>query len=167
MKVIHQTVMAVIRTVNYRWLLRTGPRCRTAESARANHKFKGAPGSCTVRSPWISYMPIQIPWLRVRRAMLKMRTVEDRITKINTRLQGLFGAQFEILFGKLHGNVMYFVIFCNLINILDVGADSSDPATSQSYGSDGAPKIALPVRPCSFWLLGAVCRRPVRARWLH
>ena len=38
-KVIHQTVMAVIRTVNYRWLLRTGPRCRTAESARANHKL--------------------------------------------------------------------------------------------------------------------------------
>ncbi len=25
---------------------------------------------------------------------------EDRITKINTRLQGLFGAQFEILFGN-------------------------------------------------------------------
>ena len=51
---------------------------------------------------------------------------EDIITKINTRLQGLFGAQFQILFGKLHGNVLYFVIFCNLINILDVGADSSD-----------------------------------------
>ena len=51
---------------------------------------------------------------------------EDRISKINTRLQGLFGAQFEILFGKLIGNVMYFVIFCNLINILDVGADSND-----------------------------------------
>ena len=44
---------------------------------------------------------------------------EDRITKINTRLQGLFGAQFEILIGKLHGKVMYFVVFCNLINILD------------------------------------------------
>jgi hypothetical protein len=42
---------------------------------------------------------------------------EDRFTKVNTRLQGLFGAQVEILFGKLHGNVMYFVIFCNLINI--------------------------------------------------
>ena len=51
---------------------------------------------------------------------------EDRITKINTRLQRLFGAQFEILFGKLHGNVVYFVIFCNLINILDVGADFHD-----------------------------------------
>ena len=51
---------------------------------------------------------------------------EDRITKINTRLQRLFGAQFEILFGKLHGNVVYFVVFCNLINILDVGAVSSD-----------------------------------------
>ncbi len=51
---------------------------------------------------------------------------EDRVTKVNTRLQGLFGAQFEILFGKLHRNVMYFVISCNLINILDVGADSND-----------------------------------------
>ncbi len=51
---------------------------------------------------------------------------EDRISKINTRLQGLFGTKLEILFGKLLGNVMYFVIFCNLINILDVGADSSD-----------------------------------------
>jgi hypothetical protein len=26
---------------------------------------------------------------------------EDRVTKVNTRLQGLFGAQFEILLGKL------------------------------------------------------------------
>ena len=51
---------------------------------------------------------------------------EDRITKINTRLQRLFGAQFEILFGKLLGKVLYFVVFCNLINILDVGAVSSD-----------------------------------------
>ena len=51
---------------------------------------------------------------------------EDRITKINTRLQRLFGAQFEILFGKLHENVLYFVVFCNLITILDVGAVSSD-----------------------------------------
>ena len=51
---------------------------------------------------------------------------EDRVAKVNTRLQGLFGAQFEILFGKLHENVVYFVIFCNLINILDVGADSHD-----------------------------------------
>jgi hypothetical protein len=51
---------------------------------------------------------------------------EDRITKINTRLQRLFGSQFKILFGKLHGNVVCFVVFCNLINILDVGAVSSD-----------------------------------------
>ncbi len=51
---------------------------------------------------------------------------EDRITKLHSRLQGLFGAQFEILFGKLFGNVMFFVIFCNLINISDVGADSHD-----------------------------------------
>ncbi len=45
-------------------------------------------------------------------------------TKINTRLprQDLF----EILFGKLIENVMYFVVLCNLINILDSGADSND-----------------------------------------
>jgi hypothetical protein len=53
---------------------------------------------------------------------------EDRITKINTRLQRLFGSQFEILFGNLHENVLYFVVFCNLINILDVGTDSNDAA---------------------------------------
>ena len=46
---------------------------------------------------------------------------EDRINKINIRLQSLFGAQFEILFGKHLGNGVYFVIFCNLINILDIG----------------------------------------------
>jgi hypothetical protein len=51
---------------------------------------------------------------------------EDIITKINTRLQGLFGAQFEKLFGKLHGNVTHLVVFCNLINIWDVVADSND-----------------------------------------
>ncbi len=51
---------------------------------------------------------------------------EDRIRKVNTRLQGLFGAQFEILSEKLHGNVTYFVVFCNLINILDVWAYSND-----------------------------------------
>ncbi len=73
-KVIHQTVLAVTRTVNSRWLLRMGPRCRTAESANTNHKFKEVPGSYALRSSWISYMTIQIRWLRVRRAMLKMRT---------------------------------------------------------------------------------------------
>jgi hypothetical protein len=51
---------------------------------------------------------------------------EDRITKINTLLQDLFGAQFEILFGKLIENVVYLVVFCNLINILDSGADFND-----------------------------------------
>ncbi len=50
---------------------------------------------------------------------------EDRITKINTRLQGLFGARFEIFFGKLHETVMYFVVFCNLINIMRPHGDRS------------------------------------------
>ncbi len=35
---------------------------------------------------------------------------------------------FQILFGKLREIVSYFVIFCNLINILDVGTDSNDAA---------------------------------------
>jgi hypothetical protein len=51
---------------------------------------------------------------------------ESRISKINTCLQALCGAQFEKLFGKMHGNVKYFVIFCNLVNILDFGADTND-----------------------------------------
>ena len=50
----------------------------------------------------------------------------DRISIINTRLQGLFGSQFEILFGKFLANVVYFAVFCNLIHIIDVGADYND-----------------------------------------
>jgi hypothetical protein len=74
-------------------------------------------GQITIKQ--LHAIPIQIGWRWARRAMLK-------ITKINTRLQNIFGAQFEILFGKLIENVMYFVVFCNLINILDSGADSND-----------------------------------------
>jgi hypothetical protein len=51
---------------------------------------------------------------------------EERTAKTNAHLQSLFGAKFQILFGKLCEIVLYFVIFCNLINILDVGADSSN-----------------------------------------
>ena len=51
---------------------------------------------------------------------------ESRTSKINTRLQALCGAQLETLFGKMHGNVKYFVIFCNLVNILDFGANTND-----------------------------------------
>jgi hypothetical protein len=53
---------------------------------------------------------------------------ESEISKMNRYLQILFGAQFEKLFGKMHENVKYFVIFCNLVNILDVGADTSKHA---------------------------------------
>ena len=53
---------------------------------------------------------------------------EERTAKINARLQNLFGAQFQILFGKLYKIVSYFVVFCNLMNILDVGTDSNDAA---------------------------------------
>ena len=56
---------------------------------------------------------------------------EDIITKLNARLLGLFGAQFEILFGKLSGNVKYFVVFCNLIHILDLGSDLKDEVTTK------------------------------------
>jgi hypothetical protein len=53
---------------------------------------------------------------------------EERTAKINAHLQSLFGAQFQILFGKIHEIVSYFVIFCNLINILDVGTGYNDAA---------------------------------------
>ena len=53
---------------------------------------------------------------------------EEKTAKINAHLQSLFGAQFQILFGKLYKIVSYFVVFCNLINILDVGTDSKDAA---------------------------------------
>ena len=53
---------------------------------------------------------------------------EERTAKINAHLQSLFGDQFQILFGKLRDIVSYFVIFCNLINILDFGTGSNDAA---------------------------------------
>jgi hypothetical protein len=53
---------------------------------------------------------------------------EGEISKIHRHLQIFFCAQFEKLFGKIHGNVKYFLVFCNLINILDVGADTSNHA---------------------------------------
>jgi hypothetical protein len=53
---------------------------------------------------------------------------EGEILKIHSHLQILFGAHFEKLFGKMHGNVKYFVVFCNVVNILDVGADTSNHA---------------------------------------
>jgi hypothetical protein len=113
------------------------PRCRTAESASANHKFKGTHGQITMDQRHADSDSMAAgPEGDVQN--------EDRITKINTRLQDLFGAQFEILFEKLHGNVLYFVVFCNLINILDVGADSSDVV-----------KIKIEIRvSCNFANLG-------------
>ncbi len=56
-KVIHQTVLAMFRTVNSLWLLRMDLRCRTAESASAHHKFKGFPAFSAVISLLMSYMP--------------------------------------------------------------------------------------------------------------
>jgi len=56
---------------------------------------------------------------------------EDRISKLNARLQGLWGAQFKILFGKLSGNVKYFVVFCNFTHIPDVGSDLNDEGTAK------------------------------------
>ncbi len=152
MKVIHQAVLAVIRTVNSRWLLRMGPWCRTTESANTNHRFKEVSGSYAVRSAWISYIPIQIRWLRVWTLEGDVEN-EDRITKINTRLQGLFGAQFEILIGKLHGNVMYFVVFCNLINILNQHFSRS-PKRRQCCACKTAAFVAC--LSSSFRLMGAL-----------
>ena len=42
---------------------------------------------------------------------------EEKTAKINAYLQNLFGAQFQILCGKLYKIVSYFVVFCNLSNI--------------------------------------------------
>ena len=53
---------------------------------------------------------------------------EERTAKINAHIKSLFGDQFQILFGKLRETVSYFVLFCNLINILDIGTGSNDAA---------------------------------------
>jgi hypothetical protein len=74
MKVIHQTVLVVIKTVISVWLLRMDQRCRTAESARAHHKLRGIPVFCAVISQLMSYIPSQIGRWRVQKVMLKMKT---------------------------------------------------------------------------------------------
>ncbi len=76
---------------------------------------------------------------------------EDRITKISTRLQGLFGAQFEILIGKLHGNLMYlwFSATRSTVWIKNFPAVRND-------SSDCACKFAVFVACVSFWLMGAL-----------
>ncbi len=51
---------------------------------------------------------------------------EGKISKINTRLQRLLRPQFDNLFEKMHRNVKYFVVFCNLINLLDFRPDPND-----------------------------------------
>jgi hypothetical protein len=52
-------------------------------------------------------------------------TEEDEETPlfrtIKSQLQAALGAKFENMFGKLFNSVSYFVLFCNLVNILDVG----------------------------------------------
>jgi hypothetical protein len=51
----------------------------------------------------------------------------DEETKVqNTKSQteaalGKVGATFEILFGKKHPDVKYFILFCNLVNLLHAG----------------------------------------------
>jgi hypothetical protein len=72
-KVIQQTILAVIQKVKAVWLLRMDPMCRTPESAHAHHKFKGIPESYAVRSQLLSFMPIEIGQQRARRAMVKMQ----------------------------------------------------------------------------------------------
>jgi hypothetical protein len=51
---------------------------------------------------------------------------EGKFSKINILLERLLGSQFETLFEKMHRNVEYFVVFCNLINLLDFGTDTND-----------------------------------------
>ena len=129
---IHQAILAMIRTVNYPCLLHMDQRCgsrrrsRTAEK-RQRQQILGASwvlrAQITADSDW---------WTAGSEGDVEN---EERNAKINAHLQSLFGAQFQILFGKIHEIVSYFVIFCNLINILDVGTDSNDAAEIKlNYG---------------------------------
>ncbi len=115
MKVIHQTFLAVIRT-EFSVASSYGSEVQDCRNRKHQPQIQGG--------AWVLRCQITMDQLHSNSdsmaAGLKGYVEnEDRITKINTRLQGLFGAQFEILIGKLHGNVMYLVVFCNLINILD------------------------------------------------
>jgi hypothetical protein len=60
---------------------------------------------------------------------------------------------FKILFGKLREIVFYFVIFCNLINILDVNADSNDAVAikNEIQGFHQLPCRLRPTRPARLY----------------
>ena len=53
-------------------------------------------------------------------------------------VRSLLGAQFQILFGKLYKIVSYFVVFCNLFNILDIGTGPT--------GSNDAADIKIEIK---------------------
>ena len=64
-----------------------------------------------------------LPW---RRSVHLQNTLSQIRQRIGIRLiLGIQGRNQPVK-PELIGNVMYFVVFCNLINVLDVGADSSD-----------------------------------------
>ena len=46
---------------------------------------------------------------------------EAKIQNIKSQTAAALGATFEILFGGIHPHVKYFVLFCNLVNILHAG----------------------------------------------
>ena len=83
--------MAVIWNVNSSWLLHMGPGYRTAESARTNYKFKETPEAYAP--------PLMIDLLHAYSGWMAAGSEgdvenEDRITKVNTLLQGLFFPHF-------------------------------------------------------------------------
>ena len=80
---------------------------------------------------------------------------ETQCQNRHTHLKRLLGAQFEILFFKMFRNVKYFVVFCNLVNILDFWAlfdlPSHRPAAEQRGFRPRLDNSCVPVGSWRLW----------------
>ncbi len=99
---IHQAILAVIRTVNSPCLPHIDQRCRSrrrsrsrrnAENARANHKFEATKNSwALVAQITVDQLHADLDWLMAGSEGDVEN--EERTAKINAHLQSLFGDQF-------------------------------------------------------------------------
>ena len=133
----HPTDLVENQTVKAQRHHPMNPSCRTRESAVATNRFEERYGSYAARLQQICFTMIRLLWIAMMIKMLKF--------KIQNPRQRLLSGQrlnFEILFGKKHPDVQYFIFFSNLVNILHAG-----PAAA-------ATKIKIQIR--GFLQLGQV-----------
>jgi hypothetical protein len=116
-KVIHHTDLAESQTVKSQRHLPMNPKCWTRESPVANRELMERHGSYAAILQQICFATIRIRLLWT--AMLTMKWPKFKIQK--SQIEAALGAKFEILFRKKHPDVKFFVLFCNLVDILHAG----------------------------------------------